>query len=58
MKPARTRPPRVAAGLNNLAGLYQDMGDTRDAEPLYLRSLKIRAGQAGTRSPRCGGGPR
>ncbi|MFH1242927.1 MAG: CHAT domain-containing tetratricopeptide repeat protein [Pseudomonadota bacterium] len=33
--------PDVAAGLNNLAGLYGSLGDYAKAEPLYRRSLAI-----------------
>ena len=33
--------PRLAASLNNLAGLYDTQGDYAKAEPLYKRSLAI-----------------
>ena len=33
--------PRVATGLNNLAGLYGTQGRYAEAEPLYKRALAI-----------------
>jgi len=33
--------PRVAVSLNNLAALYQTLGQYKEAEPLHKRSLEI-----------------
>ena len=33
--------PNVALSLNNLAGLYHDLGNYAEAEPLYRRALTI-----------------
>lgn len=35
------RHPDYATSLNNLAGLYDSMGDAAKAEPLYLQALEI-----------------
>ena len=40
--------PDVANSLNNLANMYEDMGQYAKAEPLYQRSLKIREDKLGT----------
>ena len=36
-----TEHPVYATSLNNLAGLYNDMGDYSRAEPLYEQAMKI-----------------
>ena len=43
--------PDTAASLNNLAKLYEHMGDYGKAEPLYQRSLKIMEKQLGPEHP-------
>jgi CHAT domain-containing protein/tetratricopeptide (TPR) repeat protein len=43
--------PDYALSLNNLAALYQDMGDYARAEPLYLEALAITKKAVGTDHP-------
>jgi CHAT domain-containing protein/Tfp pilus assembly protein PilF len=43
--------PSTAALMNNLAGLYQEMGQDTKAELLYLRSLKIKESRLGKDHP-------
>ena len=43
--------PDVALSLNNLAVLYDDLGDYAKAEPLYQRSLEIREKALGSDHP-------
>jgi CHAT domain-containing protein len=43
--------PDTAKGLNNLAGLYDSMGDYSKAEPLYQRALTIREKALGPDHP-------
>jgi CHAT domain-containing protein/tetratricopeptide (TPR) repeat protein len=45
------RHPSYAASLNNLAGLYQDMGDHRAALPLYQRARDLRKQALGEKHP-------
>ena len=49
--------PDTAAALNNLAALYDSMGDYAKAEPLYQRALKISTESPRPRSPRYRCGP-
>ncbi len=41
----------MAAGLNNLAGLYRDQDRYAEAEPLYQRSMAIREKALGPEHP-------
>jgi CHAT domain-containing protein/Tfp pilus assembly protein PilF len=43
--------PATATLMNNLAGLYQDMGQYARAEPLYQRSLEIHEAKLGKDHP-------
>ncbi len=45
--------PSVATTLNNLAGLYRQMGDYEKALPLYQRALEIREKVLGPQHPVC-----
>ncbi len=46
--------PAVAAGLNNLGGLYHAQGKYAEAEPLYRRSLAIVENALGSEHPNVG----
>ena len=48
---ARQGPPRRGHSLNNLAGLYQAMGQYAKAEPLYQARLEIKEAKLGKDHP-------
>src|SRR5262249_38834712 len=53
MDAERTAPdsPRLATSLNELAGFYASRGHAAQAEPLYLRALRIRERALGPNHP-------